>query len=310
MDEDLLRLALALPLRTLLYFGLLVLLFAPLEALAPRRKNRRSIDSTRTDVLFGTLGSLLSRAFALGLGALLLALSERLGPRPLAAAPPALAIPFGLLVFELGSYAYHRAAHACGPLWRLHAVHHSSTSFDLWAGFRQHPLEIALMTAAQNLPLVLLGLSLGEHALLVALLQINTLWVHANVRLPERFETHLSRLIATPRFHARHHATHEPSANYATLFPLFDRLGGTFAADTSEAFGLPASEALQPSFVGLLLLRRRASHDEAPAQGATRRMKTAPAPNTDSSLSSPSTPVAPLSSPTALIASALPERAS
>ena len=53
-------------------------------------------------------------------------------------------IAVGLLLFELGGYAYHRLAHAVPALWRLHEIHHSSETMDWLASFRQHPLEIVL----------------------------------------------------------------------------------------------------------------------------------------------------------------------
>ena len=51
-------------------------------------------------------------------------------------------IAVGLLLFELGGYAYHRLAHAVPALWRLHEIHHSSETMDWLASFRQHPIEI------------------------------------------------------------------------------------------------------------------------------------------------------------------------
>lgn len=251
---------LTLTLRTGLYFVLLTLVFAPLELALPRREDRRTRRALRTDVLFGTIGALLTRLGILALSATLLSLVAEHGDAPLRHLPSFVSIPLGLLLFELGSYAYHRAAHAVPCLWRLHAVHHSSTSFDFLAGFRQHPLEIVLMTMVQNLPLVALGLPLGEHALIVVLLQINTLFVHANVAIPPRLERALGMLIATPRFHAQHHARDARGANLATLFPFFDRLFGTFSDATpgeeADAFGLRPEDELDASFVGLLSLRR------------------------------------------------------
>ena len=54
----------------------------------------------------------------------------------------------GLMLFELCGYAYHRLAHRVPALWRLHAVHHSAPTLDWLASFRQHPLEIGLVTLA------------------------------------------------------------------------------------------------------------------------------------------------------------------
>ena len=70
---------------------------------------------------------------------------------------------------------------------------------------------IALMTLAQNLPLVVLGMPLGEHAVVILLLALNTVFVHGNLRVPRVVE----RLLATPRFHHRHHDADAPAADDA-----------------------------------------------------------------------------------------------
>lgn len=235
-------------LRPLIYAGLVALVFVPLERLAPLREPRRG--GVRTDALFATVGAVLSQLAVYAVGGVLLALAERLDGAPLRATPGWIALPVSLLVFELGGYAYHRAAHRVGWLSRLHAVHHSAPHMDWLAGFRQHPLEVALMTGAQNLPLVLLGLPLETHVLLVVLLRLNTLWVHSNVRAPRWLEPWL----ATPVFHQRHHARDQEPANFATLFPWLDRLFGTHRHDAVQQFGLEGDER---GFLALLLCRRR-----------------------------------------------------
>lgn len=241
-------------LRALAYAVLVGLAFAPLERLfALRAEPRRR---WTTDVLFATVGHLGTRLLLLyGLGALLdasLRLSTGWGlgaASPLGALPLWARLPLGLLIFELAGYGYHRLAHRAPILWRLHRVHHSAPTMDWLASFRQHPLEIALMTLAQNLPLVVLGLPIGDHALVVLLLALNTVFVHGNLRVPRVLE----RVVATPRFHHRHHDAEAPSANFATLFPWLDRLFGTHDAADAGRVGLP--DGADPGFVDLLLTR-------------------------------------------------------
>lgn len=241
-------------LRALAYAVLVGLAFAPLEHLFALRPERRA--RWTTDLLFATVGHVATRlVLVFGLGALLTAAlrsATGLGlgaASPLAAAPPALRLALGLLVFELAGYAYHRLAHRVPFLWRLHRVHHSAPTMDWLASFRQHPLEIVLMTLAQNLPLVVLGMSIGEHAAVVLLLALNTVFVHGNLRVPRALE----RLIATPRFHHRHHDADAAPANFATLFPWLDRLFGTHDAADAGRIGLADGD--DPGFVALLLAR-------------------------------------------------------
>ena len=257
--------SLDLVLRPLVYAALSGLLLAPLERLFPARRAGRTRRSLRTDLGFATVGVVMAHALvALSPGGILAALASP--DAPLADAPTWVSLPLGLLAFELAGYAYHRAAHALAPLRRLHDVHHSATHMDWLAGFRQHPLEIALMTLAQNAPLALLGLPLAEHAAVVVAMQTHTLFVHANLRTPGW----LAWFVATPAFHHRHHDREAALANYASLFPWIDRVFGTASEAPAGDFGLPGPE--REGFVALLLtpLRRgcgRPAGRRRPARG-------------------------------------------
>src|SRR5262249_15011925 len=157
------------------------------------------------DLAFATVGQVLVQlGVVLAVGWALARLDD-LGPdRPLFAAVAdrraraALEVAAGLLLFELRGGARHPPAHPRAALWRLHEIHHSSESMDWLASFRQHPLEALLLTLAQNAPLVLLGVPLGVHAGVLALLKLNTVFVHSNIRVPPG---PWSLLIATPGFH-------------------------------------------------------------------------------------------------------------
>ncbi|MCA9652714.1 MAG: sterol desaturase family protein [Myxococcales bacterium] len=240
--------------RILVFVALAGLAFAPLEHLFGHHRGPRR--DRLADLGFATVGELLVQLGMVGLVGVLLAgldglgpdglLFEELGSRGLRSV---LEIGTGLLVFELMGYAYHRAAHRVPALWRLHAVHHSAEHMDWLASFRQHPLETLAMTFVQNAPLVLLGIPLGSHALVLLLVRLNTVFVHADLRLPRG---RWSELVATPRFHHRHHARDGAVANYASMFPWIDRAFGTHDATEAERFGL--REATPRSFVGLLLL--------------------------------------------------------
>lgn len=249
----------ALVIDALVFTVLVGLAFAPLEHLWPARGGMRT--GRATDLAFATLGHLLSRfmLFA-GVGTALVWLDSFAPATPLVRASAWLGtrgdsflallveVGIGLLVFELMGYAYHRLAHALPWLWRLHAVHHSPTSLDWLASFRQHPLEIVLATLLQNAPLVLLGIPLGAHALVVLMLRVHTVYVHSDLRMPEGAWT---ELIATPRFHHRHHQREGAPTNFAALFPFIDRLFGTYDADESSELGI--AETMPSDFVGLLL---------------------------------------------------------
>jgi len=213
------------------------------------------------DLAFGTLGAMLVAVLlplvaGYSLGSLwhysLVNLDRILYPQGLAG--HLLMIAIGIVIFELVGYLYHRAAHTNPILWRLHRVHHSAEAMDWLASFRQHPIEIVLMTVLQNAPLVILGLSLGDHALVLLLIKANTVFVHSNLQIPEG---PWSRVFAMPHFHHGHHRFGDANTrvvNYAALFPWIDKLFGSYSAEKSESFGLV--EKTPTTFWRALLLAR------------------------------------------------------
>jgi len=238
----------------LLFAALAGLTFIPLERLYGKRGEARH--GLLTDLGFATLGAALVKlGIVLGVGSLLAVVDgiaietpvfEGIASRPLRVG---LEVVVGLLLFECVGYGYHRLAHRVPWLWRLHAVHHSSERMDWLASFRQHPLEIIAVTLAQNVPLVLLDLPLGSHALVLLLLRLNTVFVHSNLQIPRGW---WSALIATPHFHHRHHQRRGAARNFAAMFPWLDRLFGTFDDTAADDVGLPV--ATPQSLWGLLLL--------------------------------------------------------
>ena len=245
--------------RPVLFVGLAALAFLPLEHLAAAHASRRQ--RFATDLAFAIAGQLLARvALVFATGLVLARLDALALDRPLLAgigdrrARFAAEIAVGLVLFELSGYAYHRLAHAVPALWRLHEIHHSSETMDWMASFRQHPLEIVLVTLAQNAPLVLLGVPLGAHAAVLVALKIATVFVHSNVRVPIG---PLRFVVATPRFHHRHHQRDGAATNFASFLPILDLLFGSYRDERADAFGV--DRKLPDSFVGLLLtpFRRR-----------------------------------------------------
>lgn len=239
--------------RPLLFVALAALAFLPLERVAAAHAQRRR--RFATDLAFATVGQVLVRVgVVVGTGWVLARLDA------VAFDPPLLDgitdrrarfvadVGVGLLLFELGGYAYHRLSHSVPALWRLHEVHHSSETMDWLASFRQHPLEIVLLTLAQNAPLVLLGVPLGAHATVLVLLKLATVFVHSNLRVPLG---PLRFVVATPGFHHRHHQRGGQVANFAALFPFIDVVFGSYSGAAGGRFGV--ERELPDSFVGLLL---------------------------------------------------------
>ncbi len=131
----------------------------------------------------------------------------------------------GLVVYELGVYAWHRALHGSTTLWRgFHQMHHSAERLDTFGAFYFSPLDMVGWTALSSLCLTL-GVGVVPQAATIILLA--TTWMaffqHANIRTPQWLGYALQR----PESHTVHHARGIHDKNYSDL-PLIDILFGTF----------------------------------------------------------------------------------
>lgn len=95
-------------------------------------------------------------------------------------APFVVQVVGALLVLDLGITLVHWASHHVGPLWRLHAVHHSvKRSYGL-NGLMKHPLHQALELTGGVTPLVLIGLPDDVAWVLAFCVAIQLLMQHSN----------------------------------------------------------------------------------------------------------------------------------
>jgi sterol desaturase/sphingolipid hydroxylase (fatty acid hydroxylase superfamily) len=138
-------------------------------------------------------------------------------------------VQFVLFLFLADVLAYwnHRAFHTFSRLWRIHAIHHSSTELDWLSSVRVHPLNDAAGSAVVAAPLLLLGFAPAALAAYLPFLTLYAIMLHANV---DWSFGPLRSVIASPAYHRWHHAAEEQALdkNFAGLFPFYDRLFGTF----------------------------------------------------------------------------------
>ncbi|MBV9929867.1 MAG: sterol desaturase family protein [Alphaproteobacteria bacterium] len=147
-----------------------------------------------------------------------------------------LAVPFlaaavaTVLVRSLATYVMHRLSHAVPLLWRVHRVHHSDTRIDLSTGFRNHPLELAIVAPFYAVVTVACGLDPRVLAVYEAVGIVFTLWDHANLAVPEPADRLLRRLLVTPAVHHIHHSSRraDTDSNYGEVLTLWDRVFGTY----------------------------------------------------------------------------------
>ncbi|XXF75428.1 sterol desaturase family protein [Myxococcaceae bacterium GXIMD 01537] len=159
---------------------------------------------------------------------------------------------------DLLVYWGHRLSHQVDWLWRFHAVHHSVEHLDWLAAHREHPLDGLYTQVLCNLPALVLGISFGPLAMVVAFRGLWAAFIHSNVRVPLG---PLGFLFGSPELHHWHHARVEATRhNFANLAPWVDWLFGTYhRPEGEERYALGLTEPFARGYVAQLLspLRRR-----------------------------------------------------
>jgi sterol desaturase/sphingolipid hydroxylase (fatty acid hydroxylase superfamily) len=168
-----------------------------------------------------------------------------------------------LLLADFLAYWSHRAHHTLGRLWKLHAVHHSSTEVDWLSSVRVHPLNDAIGSTVVAAPLLLLGFSVGTLGAYLPFLTLYAIGLHSN--LGWSFGP-LRHVFASPTYHRWHHSA-EPEAinkNFAGLFPFWDRVFGTLYMPKDRqptTFGV-VGDAPPAAFLPQLIYPFRSPHKQ------------------------------------------------
>src|SRR5438270_2381639 len=209
----------------------LALTFVPLERAFPREGDQQVFrPEWTTDGMHFLISHLLVQAFSWAALFPSRILRDALLPARELALLGSLPLPIQFLAVlalaDLTQYWIHRSFHGLSFLWRLHAVHHSSTAMDWLAGSRMHPLDALATRAGVMTVLVLAGASAPAVALYLAFVSFHAVFIHANFggRL-----IWLEPFLATPRFHHFHHAAESEAIdkNFAVHLPVLDRIFGT-----------------------------------------------------------------------------------
>jgi sterol desaturase/sphingolipid hydroxylase (fatty acid hydroxylase superfamily) len=149
-------------------------------------------------------------------------------------------IPLLFISLEFCYYWYHRSAHKVRWLWATHAVHHSSTYFNLSAAYRLGWTSWLSGNILFFMPLSLVGFHPIAIVAALALNLVYQFWIHTEL-IPKLGI--LEWIFNTPSHHRVHHASTPEyiDRNYGGVLIIFDRLFGTFIEEKSDlpiAYGL------------------------------------------------------------------------
>lgn len=147
-------------------------------------------------------------------------------------APAWLAITVSVIFLDLAIYLQHVLLHAVPALWRLHRMHHADLEFDVTTGARFHPIEILLSMVIKLGIVAALGAPAVAVLIFEVLLNATSMFNHGNVRLSERLDGVLRKIVVTPDMHRVHHSVvpRETNSNFGFNVPWWDRLFGTYRA--------------------------------------------------------------------------------
>jgi sterol desaturase/sphingolipid hydroxylase (fatty acid hydroxylase superfamily) len=226
------------------FFGVLAAMsFAGLlaEGAYSRQKELGWYDAHDTlgNILLGAGNLLLGTAVVAGIGAVW-HLVEPLAVVDLNAwLPMPLFWAVGFVLTELIQYTVHRASHRYNWLVWSHVTHHSSGYMNLTTAFRISWFY-RMYVWVPYLLLALIGFSFTEFVVFMGIMNGWNLVCHT------RFDVSLGPLegwVVSPRAHRLHHAADSRYAgNYGGALLIWDRLFGTYRAESSdvvEAWGLP-----------------------------------------------------------------------
>lgn len=131
------------------------------------------------------------------------------------------------LLMDLGLYGMHRASHASGLLWRLHAIHHSPERLYWLNGGRRHPLSALVLAGPGLLALLALGANPIAVGAWMSFMSVHLALQHAN--LDYRLGP-LRHLLGVAEMHRWHHKRdfEDAQVNFGEVLLIWDRLFGTF----------------------------------------------------------------------------------
>ena len=141
--------------------------------------------------------------------------------------PAIIAIPVGIVIYDLGPHIGHRWSHKVPLLWRFHSVHHAAPRLSAINTFRIHPgNSLVQILCTAPIP-ILLGMP-PEIATWYAILNwYGGILTHANIDM--RYGP-FSYLLNTVELHRWHHSPQqrETDTNFGEVTVVWDHVFGTY----------------------------------------------------------------------------------
>jgi alkylglycerol monooxygenase len=137
-----------------------------------------------------------------------------------------------VVMFDFCEYWLRRVGHEVSVFWAAHVVHHQGEELNICTALRQES-QNAVLGWPFYLPMAIAGVPPEVFAFSLLLVQYYQIWAHTEQIGKLGW---LDGVFTTPSNHRVHHAVNDCylDRNYGGLFVLWDRLFGTYAAETER----------------------------------------------------------------------------
>jgi sterol desaturase/sphingolipid hydroxylase (fatty acid hydroxylase superfamily) len=142
------------------------------------------------------------------------------------AMPFAISLMIQIIVIDIFMYWWHRANHMLPMLWRFHKLHHSDEQLNSTSALRFHAVELSLSYIARLLVFPLFGISVTAIILYSLIFFPVVILHHSNIKIGDRLDLLLRKIIVSPRMHRIHHSNikRETDSNYSSVLSIWDTL--------------------------------------------------------------------------------------
>lgn len=150
-----------------------------------------------------------------------------------------------LLILDFIKYVHHYCLHHFDFLWKIHSVHHSSTSIDVTASFKISWFESITAIFISCLLGRLIHVDESLVLLTSYLIYFVCLWQHTNIDYTKLKLNFSRKLFITPLTHRIHHERLPgmKHRNLGLIFSFWDRIFGTYRdAPINSVFGIESDD--------------------------------------------------------------------
>ena len=136
----------------------------------------------------------------------------------------------GFVLIDFWMYWWHRANHAGPLLWYFHRFHHLDPKLNSTSAFRFHTGELLLSVLFRSAFLAIAGISFSLLVVYSIVLFFVIVLHHSNIKISQRCDLILRKLIVSPNMHRIHHSVirAETDSNYSSVFPYWDMLFNSY----------------------------------------------------------------------------------